>query len=332
VQARVPVVSLFSLAVALSACAAGRTRGGASATAPGAPVEVALTIDDLPRHGAQAIGKEPPAVAAALLSAFSRHGLRQVYGFVNAGREEQPTDREVLRAWIAAGHPLGNHTWAHVDLEKVPAAEFIADVGRNETTLAEMTSSLRAQAPLGWRVFRYPFLREGADAATREAVRAHLVAGGYRIAHVTIDPWDWSYNDAYVRCLASGAEADRAAVRTAFLDEARAKLGWSIAAAHTAAGRPVRHILLLHLGAIDADTIEDLLTAYESLGVRWITLDEAMADPIYAENLAGSPGGGFLSQLLRARRAAPPPLAFARLSVGTLCRTTAAALHPRAGR
>lgn len=294
------------------------------AGAPPGPVEVALTIDDLPRHGPQIPGKEPRVVAAALLSAFARHHLPQVYGFINAGNPQvQPEDHEVLRAWVSAGHPLGNHTWAHLDLEKVPVAEFIADIDRNEATLAELarlpSSPAHPPVPLGWKVFRYPYLREGADPATRDAVRAHLAAHGYRIAQVTIDPWDWYYNDAYVRCLASGADAVRATVRDAFLIEARAKLKWSMAAAQAAAGRPLRHILLLHLGAIDADTIEDLLTTYENLGVRWITLEEAMADPIYGEPRPGSSGGAFLEEILHARGVAAPPHGFRRMSVAPLC-------------
>jgi len=64
-------------------------------------------------------------------------------------------------------------------------------------------------------------------------------------------------------------------------------------------GRPVRHILLLHLGTLDGDAIEDLLTAYEAAGVRWIALDEAFADPIYTEDVGIADGGSYLGQLAR---------------------------------
>jgi peptidoglycan/xylan/chitin deacetylase (PgdA/CDA1 family) len=280
---------------------------GAATSQSASPIEVAVTIDDLPRHGPQVVGKEPAMIAAALLAAFARHGVPPVYGFVNAGRlNEHPEDRAVLTAWVAAGQPLGNHTFTHADLDRSPTAAFLEEIDRNEPVLAELAP--RGSAPPA-RLFRYPYLREGKDPGTRAAVRAHLAARGYRIAHVTIDPYDWSFNETYVQCLAAAAPAgELAAVQKSLLDEARAKLRWAVAVAPAVAGRPIRHILLLHLGAIDADTIDALLTAYEGLGVRWISLDEALADPVYAEDPPGSQGGPFLQQLFRARGLTPPPL------------------------
>jgi metallo-beta-lactamase class B len=266
-------------------------------------IEVAVTIDDLPRHCPQAAGKEPAQIAAAMLAVFARHHLPEVYGFVNAQRlDEHPGDRAVLDAWIAAGQPLGNHTFSHADLDQVPTAAFLDEIDRDEPLLTKLA---RPGSP---RWFRYPYLHEGKDREQRAAVRTHLAARGYRIAQVTIDPYDWSYNETYVRCLATGSSSGLAAVRASLLDEARARLRWAVAAAPAVAGRPIRHVLLLHLGAIDADTIDALLTAYEQLGVRWISLEDAMADPIYATDLPDSRGGVFLRQLFRARGATPPPL------------------------
>ena len=41
-------------------------------------------------------------------------------------------------------------------------------------------------------------------------------------------------------------------------------------------------MLLLHIGAADADALDALLSAYEKEGVRWIPLAKALADPFYA--------------------------------------------------
>jgi hypothetical protein len=51
-------------------------------------------------------------------------------------------------------------------------------------------------------------------------------------------------------------------------------------------GRDVRHVLLLHAGVADADAIDELLTAYEKEGVRWIDLATALSDPFYARDPA----------------------------------------------
>jgi peptidoglycan/xylan/chitin deacetylase (PgdA/CDA1 family) len=262
------------------------------------PIEVAVTVDDLPRHDS---GRPPPEIAKTLLDAFARHRIRQVYGFVNGKKlQDHPEDRAVLEAWLAAGHPLGNHTWAHGDIAKIPLDEYLAGIDRNEPLLSELQ-------PSGRKVFRYPFLREGVTVETRRAVRAHLATRGYRIAEVTIDPFDWAYNPAYIRCTDISRADDAAALRASLLSEARAKLRWANAEARVIVGRPIRHVLLLHLGTIDADTIEDMLTDYERLGVRWISFDEAMTDPVYAGDPDVADEGMFLFQLFDAKGVTPPP-------------------------
>lgn len=254
-----------------------------------------------------------------MLDAFQRHGVQEVYGFVNAAKlDPDPTLRAVLDAWIAAGHPLGNHQDRHDDLHRVPAQDFIAGIQRNEPLLRTLAG---AEPEQSWRVFRYPFLHEGLTLEARDAVRAHLATSGYRIAPVTIDPYDWAYNDAYGRCLEKGDSAATDAVRQQFLSEARAKLRWAVAQGQALEGRPVRHVLLLHQGLIDADTIDALLTEYERLGVRWIPLSRALEDPIYAVNPNLPYGGMYLFQLhqLRGVPTPPPPLTPTAL-LAALCR------------
>jgi peptidoglycan/xylan/chitin deacetylase (PgdA/CDA1 family) len=300
----------FVFAIAAAAClvaAACATRPAGNAAVPVASsgptpsggIEVAVTVDDLPRHR---VGGSPPVIAQALLSAFAHHRIPRVTGFINAAKlEAHPEDRAVLDAWVAAGHPLGNHEWSHADLHVVSPEAFIAGIARNEPVLATLGT------PPAPKYFRYPYLREGNTVEERKAVRDYLAAHDYRIAQVTIDPYDWAYGDAYDRCTQSDDSVGRSALREAFLTEAREKLRWSQAAALAVLGRPVRHILLLHLGTLDGDAIEALLTAYEAAGVRWISLDEAFADPIYAEDAAIAGGGHYLGQLARKRNVPLPP-------------------------
>ncbi|MGZ6098874.1 MAG: hypothetical protein ACXWLL_10800, partial [Myxococcaceae bacterium] len=50
------------------------------------PIRVAITVDDLPRHGPEAPGQGRLALHRALLEALGRHHVPRVYGFVNSGR------------------------------------------------------------------------------------------------------------------------------------------------------------------------------------------------------------------------------------------------------
>jgi peptidoglycan-N-acetylglucosamine deacetylase len=275
------------------------------ASAPAPRIEVALTIDDLPRHGPALAGTEPAVIAQTLLDAFRRHRIPQVYGFVNAGLlETHPEDRAVLDAWLAAGHPLANHTWTHADLHQVSVPKFIEEIDRNEHYLAELQPN-HPQKP--WQKFRYPYLHEGTDLKTRAEIRTHLATRGAQIAPVTIVPHDWEYNQAYVRCQAQSNTAASNAIRATFLREARDKLHWATTQTTALLGRPIRQVLLLHLGVIDASAIEELLSDYEAAGVHWITLEAALTDTAYAGDTNIPNGGGYIWQLYASRNQTPAP-------------------------
>jgi peptidoglycan/xylan/chitin deacetylase (PgdA/CDA1 family) len=312
--------TLLAVALTLAGCASRPKSTPPATSAPSSQaIEVALTIDDLPRHGPALAGKAPARIAETLLAAFRRHRIPEVYGFVNAGLlAKNPEDRAVLDAWLAAGHPLGNHTYTHADLHDVGVANFIREIDQNQSFLAALQPN-HPREP--WKDFRYPYLHEGKDLKTRAEIRAHLAARGARIAQTTIVPADWDYNEAYVRCQTQGNAAASADILARFLDEARAKLHWSTTQATAIAGRPIRQILLLHLGVIDADAIETLLTDYETQGARWITLAEANTDPIYTGDLAIPNGGNYIRQLYASRGQSPAPAPHTPTEhLQTLCR------------
>ena len=261
------------LLLAAAACAS------APVTPPSAPdaLRVAVTMDDLPRHGPEAPGQDRLALHHALLEALSRHAVPRVYGFVNAGRV-QPGDRAALEAWVAAGYPLGNHTAHHPDIGKVGIQPYLADVDAGEPLLVELLGPGQERV---WKVFRYPYLWQGTDVPSRLALRKALVERHYRIAEVTIDFEDWAYNAPYVRCLERGDTAGIGALESTFLEAAIAQLRWADDTLRRLAGRSVPHVLLLHAGAFDAHILDRLLAAYEKAGARWISLDEALEDPVY---------------------------------------------------
>ena len=60
------------------------------------------------------------------------------------------------------------------------------------------------------------------------------------------------------------------------------ELRHTVALTRALAGRDIKHVLLLHIGAADADVMDALLGAYEREGVRFIELGAALSDPFYA--------------------------------------------------
>jgi peptidoglycan/xylan/chitin deacetylase (PgdA/CDA1 family) len=276
-------------------------------------IEVAITVDDLPRHGPDLPGVTRLSIHERMLAVFAAHRTPPVYGFINAGSlEAHVEDERALRAWVAAGHPLGNHTYSHLDGAVVALAEYLVDVDKNEPVLERLLPA-SADGSRSWKVFRYPYLREGKDSEAQAVLRNALVQRGYRIAHVTVDFYDWSFNQAHARCVANNDATSMKGLEESFLDHAVSELRWADAAARELEGRPIKHILLLHVGEFTARLLDRLLTAYEQNGARFVTLEAALADPVYAREPAQpKPFGNFLWRLRRARgtrspAAAPPP-------------------------
>jgi peptidoglycan/xylan/chitin deacetylase (PgdA/CDA1 family) len=272
-------------------------------------VPIALTFDDLPAHGPTLPGQSYLDIHRQILDTLSAHHVPRVYGFINgAGIETHADGRQVLELWRDAGHPLGNHTWSHPDIGQVGAAAAIREIDRNDQLLAELMGD-SPEARHARRVFRYPFLHQGRDRQTLDAVRAHLAEQGYRIAEVSVDFGDWAYNGPFARCSAAHADSTIATLRWNYTHRGLEFLDWSQAASRVIWGRQIPHIVLLHSGAFDAVMLDELLTSYEQKGARWITLDEALADPAYQEDVrVPSPNQGtLLEQRIERDAPATPP-------------------------
>ena len=49
-------------------------------------------------------------------------------------------------------------------------------------------------------------------------------------------------------------------------------------------GRDIRHVMLLHVGVFDSLTLREVLTAFSQDGVRFISVQTALEDPVYRFN------------------------------------------------
>lgn len=240
-------------------------------------IEVAVTVDDLPLHGPLPKGVTRHGLTQKMLKTLQQYKVPEVYGFINAGKiKDDESLASVLKLWTDSGYPLGNHTLNHKNINKVSIEEFENEINENEDTLRKWVSHNR------WRYFRYPFLIEGADLARRNAIRQHLQTRGYTIAQVTIDFEDWSWNQPYARCLDGNKPEDVAWLKSSFVENAVYKLRQAKAISDFLYKRPVKHVLLLHIGAIEAEVLDSLLQAYKKRRVKFIPLSEAMRDEIYA--------------------------------------------------
>jgi hypothetical protein len=106
----------------------------------------------------------------------------------------------------------------------------------------------------------------------------------YRTAHFTIDNSEWILAEAYGRALIAGDIRRRDAIADAYVEHMLAALAHFAEVARSVAGRDVAHILVLHANALAADHFGRVLDECQKRGAVFVTLDEALADPIYEQN------------------------------------------------
>ena len=266
--------------------------------APAQAPQIAITFDDLPAHGPLPPGMVRSEVVTSLLKTFKQEALPPIYGFVNGFRVERfPYQIHILQAWHMAGEPLGNHTWSHPELDRLSAARYERNIARNEALLREVD-------PHGnWHWFRYPFLEEGNTVAKHEDVRRWLTAHGYRVAEVSMDFQDYLWNDPYARCAAKHDEVAIRQLHDTYLATADRYISVHRELAHNLYGRDVPYVLLMHVGAFDAHMLPELIALFRARGFQFVTLEQAMADPVYRVNpQVANPGGSTFNEMVAAVR------------------------------
>ncbi|NJR78145.1 GDSL-type esterase/lipase family protein [Sphingomonas corticis] len=270
---------------------------------------IALTFDDIPVHGALPPGATRAGVMRDLVAALKAAGA-PAHGFINGARQVGDADAAAATAAWRAAFPIGNHGYEHRGVDELNGGGFRDQLVRNE---AAVGSSAR------W--FRYPYLSEGATAARRDAARAVLAERGYRIAAVTASFADYSYNDPYARCMAKRDAAGVAALERHWLAAVRLDAESARARMRALYGREVPLVLLMHVGAFDARMLPRTLALYRAMGFRFVALDAAQADPVYAAaNDPAMPGPSpDLARSAAEAGVVPPAAALPSIDFGKLC-------------
>lgn len=279
--------------------------------------QIAFTWDDLPAHSALPQGETRVDIGRKLIEAMKAEHLPPVYGFVNGALlEREPAAAPMLKEWRDAGFQLGNHTWSHMNLNTSAAADWEADLVKNEPVLEQYASGG------DWHWLRYPYLAEGDTPEKHAEARKFLAAHGYRIADVTMSFGDYMWNEPYARCVAKNDAAAIGQLETSYLDAAAADADFRRAMAKALFGHDIPYVLLMHVGAFDARMLPRLLKVYRDKGFSFITLEDAEKDPFYKVDLDPSqpPEPDSLEGALQARGLPLPPRAKMSVDVNSLCR------------
>lgn len=127
---------------------------------------IALTFDDGPH----------PQYTPRILSILKEHNVRATFFVVGKMAEKYP---DLLRQQAEAGHSIGNHTYHHVNLTRIPPADVAAEI----KACGEVIQSITGKTP---HLFRPP----GGDYDRNVAEVAEAL--GYWIVLWTDDPGDYA--------------------------------------------------------------------------------------------------------------------------------------------
>jgi peptidoglycan/xylan/chitin deacetylase (PgdA/CDA1 family) len=266
-----PLLSALVLAIALPAAGSERS--------------VAVTFDDLP--GASLTGRDVATLRAStekLLAGLAEHRI-PVVGFVNEGKltvdgeskAEADARAAVLRMWVAAGHELGNHTYSHRSLNRIPLDEFEADVVRGEP----VTRGLLQAKGRALRYFRHPFLHVGLELGKRRALETFLRDRGYTVAPVTIDNDEWVFAALYADARKRDDAAQAVRVADAYVAYMDVVFAFVEGLSRQVVGREIPQVLLVHANALNADQFPRVAGLLKARGYRFATLEETLQDPAY---------------------------------------------------
>ncbi len=240
---------------------------------------VAVTFDDLPYQASAAELCDQETMLklttdfVIMLEPLDTHATF----FINKGKlcERDQRSLDVLTAgWRYANIEVGNHTFSHPNIHRMTVEEWLADVDAGEVKVRLDPST---------KYFRHPYLFTGETPEKKAAMAAGLAARGYTVAPVTIDNNDWMFAAVYRKADLAGDEALKRRIGEAYVQHMADVLDhFEPYSAELTGGREPAQVLLLHANHLNRDWYPQIHALYLKRGYRFVSLDEALTDPVYA--------------------------------------------------
>lgn len=235
--------------------------------------EIAVTFDDLPYANPHLLAPDDGLeIVARVNEALAGHGVTAT-GFV-IGHQVDDDTFAALSAFADAGHTLGNHSWSHRNYNRITPAQFRDEIRKTHRILTDFPTSAM--------YFRFPYLSEGETKESSAAAKTILAEELYQNVPPTLHISDWLFDKEYKEALAADDTRWARRVVARYLRHARNEARRVDRMSQNNLGRSAKHILLLHMNRLNADHLDRLLSQLSAEGWDFITIPEALADPIYS--------------------------------------------------
>ena len=146
---------------------------------------IALTFDD-----------GPGPYTAQLLDILDQHGAKATFFLIGSKVSSQAN---VVRSIHARGHQLGNHSWSHPELPKLPVGQIAGEIDRTNDAIKQATGVTPT-------VMRPPY------GAVNSAVLEQLRLRGMSSILWSVDTRDWADRNSEIVCSRAVAGAHPGAI------------------------------------------------------------------------------------------------------------------------
>jgi len=243
--------------------------------------EVAITIDDLPVASTIKEIDFQQKLTNDLLAKLKKYNASAT-GFVVESKlytdDKLINERvDLLKQWLAAGLDLGNHTFSHKSLNRIPAKDYIEDLLKGE----RIVRGLIKDAGKELNYFRHPFLHTGRSIEVRDSVENFLKEHNCRIAPVTIDNSDWAFARGYEKALLDNDSTMMKKIVDAYIPYIESKFEHFEFVSRELFGREIKQILLIHANKLNANHFNELAKMMIKRGYKFIPLEKALEDKAY---------------------------------------------------
>lgn len=235
--------------------------------------EIAITFDDLPV--AESFREvDADAIVHSILNTLDSHSVRAA-GFVAARSIGEHYD--LIGEWLNHKHILGNLTFSNADYNDLDIQSFITEIQRGKAAIEDMLSGFGQKK----RYFRYPFLHYGQSIEARRQVQMYLEEQGDVVAHATVVVEDYLYNLTMQQINPATDTAKMEQLRYEYVTHVVDQVTMAEQLSQEMLGRNCRHIIQLQMNELNAAFLDAILTALSDMGYKFVTLDRALADPVY---------------------------------------------------
>ena len=130
-------------------------------------------------------------------------------------------------------------------------------------------------------LFRSPYYALGKDSTDQADKKAYLDSKGYILTPFTIESADYIFNAVYEHELSLGNKKAADSILLKYLAFSATVIDTMETICNEVYGRQIAHIFLCHDIPINADCYHELIGLFRSRGYTFITLEEALKDPLY---------------------------------------------------